>query len=111
VYEKQLNEVFLACADTTVSTEQVKQQIEMFKTAAVGLHRAHIKATAERMFEHGASLPSDPLPRIPAGSVIGVGPGVHVWEPEQLEEAKPGFVPKVKPEALSETDGDDETEG
>lgn len=38
---------------------------------------------------------------------------MHVWEPEQLDEAKPGFVPKVKPEALSETDGavDDETEG
>ena len=62
VYEKQLNEVFLACADTTVSTEQVKQQIEICKKASVGLYGAHIKATAERMFEDGASLPSDPLP-------------------------------------------------
>jgi hypothetical protein len=104
VYERQLNDVFLACADTTVSTEQVKQQIEVFKNAAVGLHRAHIKATAERMFTHGANLPSDPLPRVPLGSVISVGPGVHVWEPEQLEEAKPGFVPKVKSEALAEMD-------
>jgi hypothetical protein len=69
VYEKQLNDVFLACADTTVSTEQVKQQIEMFKKAAVGLHRAHIKAAAERMFTHGASLPSDPLPRVPLGAL------------------------------------------
>ena len=42
---------------------------------------------------------------LPAGSVIGVGPGVHVWEPEQLEEAKPRFVPKVKSEAVAETDG------
>jgi hypothetical protein len=58
VYEKQLNDVCLACADTTVSTEQVKQQIEMFKKAAVGLHRAPIKATAERMFTHGTNLPS-----------------------------------------------------
>jgi hypothetical protein len=29
---------------------------------------------------------------------------VHVWELEQLEEAKPGFVQEVKPEALTEMD-------
>lgn len=95
-YERKMNDVFLACSDTSVSTEELRKRLHEFQEMVLSLHEAQIHAVAEEMFAHGVDMVNDPYARIPLGSVISVGPGIRVWEPEQLEEPRPGFVPKPK---------------
>jgi hypothetical protein len=45
-YETQINRVFLACADTTVSVPSLEDQLDQFKAAALQLHKAHIDRQA-----------------------------------------------------------------
>lgn len=97
-YEKRINDAFLACSDTGVSTEELRKRLNEFQDVAVALHQQHIATTARDMFAHGLNLINDPYPRIPPGSLITAGPGIHVYEPETLKPPSVEASP-VKPTA------------
>lgn len=66
-YERRVNQVFLACADTTVSVPELEDSLEQFKQIALRLHREHIDEqaaaiTLEQLLEH---FPQRRLPKVP----------------------------------------------
>ena len=67
-YERRLNRLFLACADTRVATHELEDAIEEFKATAVALHRRDIDQQAEKT-SLGDLLRYNPLQTLPSGPI------------------------------------------
>lgn len=73
-FESQINKVFLACTDTTVSSPSLEDSLNRFRQAALDLHRDHIDELARKAgvldFAHGnplRKLPFVPMRMLDAG--------------------------------------------
>jgi hypothetical protein len=67
-YERSLNRLFLACADTRVATHELEESIEEFKATVVALHRHDIDQQAEKT-SLGDLLRYNPLQTLPPGPI------------------------------------------
>jgi len=89
-YERRVNALFLACADTSIAVPDFEDLIDDFKTTASALHRDHIDQQASRTsFEeliHGGPLRSVP-------GMVGFGPRGYQVEHDRkrLTEARQNF--------------------
>ncbi|HUK31888.1 MAG TPA: hypothetical protein VLV89_12295 [Candidatus Acidoferrum sp.] len=90
-YEIQLNRLFLACSDTTVSVPVLEDIISDFKNLAMSLHREHIDQQAERM-NLGDMFSNDPLRKLPGGLITYGTKGLTVeHDREKLNQAREKF--------------------
>jgi len=83
-YEQKINQVFLACADTSIHVHNLEAMLTDFATAALALHRGHIDSTVSL---ESLLKTNDPYPKRPLGSVVtGMADGRLVFEhdPEKL---------------------------
>jgi predicted RNA-binding Zn-ribbon protein involved in translation (DUF1610 family) len=76
-YEKRLNAIFLACADTHVPVHQLEEAIEAFKTTTLLLHRRDIDEQAAKT-SLGDLLAFNPLRNLPPGPIAFGIRGVSV---------------------------------
>jgi hypothetical protein len=73
-YERQINDVFLACANTEVSPEQLGEKLSQFAREALSLHKAHLDRVVRDMVASGLNTQNSPYPKIPPGTVLNVSP-------------------------------------
>ena len=73
-FESKINQVFLACADTTISSPMLEDALDGFRQSALDLHRDHIDEIARKAsaldFAHGnplRKLPFVPMRMLDAG--------------------------------------------
>jgi hypothetical protein len=86
-YEPWINNIFLACADTSIHAYKLKELLEEFSAAAVSLHQSQIDATVGNLTLEEIASTDDPYPKFPLGSVITtLGNGTMKFEhdPETL---------------------------
>ncbi|HEV3275892.1 MAG TPA: hypothetical protein VG860_03675 [Terriglobia bacterium] len=80
-YEKAMNQVFLACADTSIHVSKLQEMLQEFSDAALALHRSHIDKSVDRKGWEGLINRNDPYPKRPLNSVVtGTGDGRLVFE-------------------------------
>lgn len=86
-YEKRLNRLFLACADTRVATHELEDAIEEFKATAVALHQRDIDQQAEKT-SLGDLLRYNPLQTLPSGPIAFGTKGFSVeHDREKIKQA------------------------
>ena len=88
-YEERVNEIFLACADTSIHVYKLEEMLSDFAKAALALHRTHIDAIVNRGGLQGLMNANGPYPRVPSGSVVtGMADGRMVFEhdPEKINK-------------------------
>jgi hypothetical protein len=86
-YEPWINNIFLACADTSIHAYKLKELLEEFSAAAVSLHQSQIDKTVGDLTLEEIAKTDDPYPKLPLGSVITtLGDGTMKFEhdPEML---------------------------
>jgi hypothetical protein len=71
-YERGLNELFLACADTSIPVHRLEDRITAFSQIALALHRQQIDRLVQSLSVGDLSKIDDPFPRFPVGVAIGV---------------------------------------
>ncbi|MGA2737220.1 MAG: hypothetical protein ABSG65_07175 [Bryobacteraceae bacterium] len=79
-YERHLGGLLLACADTTVSPNDLQAHIDGFGSLAKALHRAQLDTVATDL----DNTLNSPIPKVPAGTRIELsasGPTVHYDQP------------------------------
>src|ERR1017187_4723667 len=69
-YEPWINNIFLACADTSTHAYKLKELLEEFSAAAVSLHQSQIDKTVGDLTLEEIAKTDDPYPKLPLGSVI-----------------------------------------
>jgi DNA-directed RNA polymerase subunit RPC12/RpoP len=80
-YEQRLNDIFLACADTSIHVHKLEQMLVEFANAVLGLHRTHIDRIVSLGGLQGLMKTNDPYPRLPLGSIVtGMADGRLVFE-------------------------------
>jgi hypothetical protein len=96
-YEKKVNEVFLACADTSIPAWEMEKRLGEFAKTAERLHRHHIEKTAEKIFR-GHIAPNDLIPKLPPGSIVITEPPgwVEISHRREADEGPPQ--PEKSPE-------------
>jgi hypothetical protein len=72
LYEQQLNSIFLACADTSISPKTLEFQIADFATKAMALHAAQIQRVAQMQVDSGLYIVNDSHPRLPPGTELTI---------------------------------------
>jgi len=72
-YEQQVNDIFLACADTSIHGYQLEEKIKTFSQSAVELHKRHIDENVDSLTPNVLSTTNDPYPKYPLGSAISFG--------------------------------------
>lgn len=87
LYDQQLNRIFLACADTSIHAYNLKKLLDEFSFSVLELHRHQIDENAQEMIYSPQTI-DHPYPKIPPGSVVGIGLQGAVFEhdPEVLEK-------------------------
>lgn len=88
-YEKQITDIFLACADTSIHVHVLQTLLAEFSETTLLLHRQHIDRTLEGKTLVDLMNTNDPYAKRPVGSVItGLHNGTLVFEhdPEKLKE-------------------------
>lgn len=93
VYEEHINNVFLACADTSIHAYQLEEMLSGFSRSAVELHRKHIDDVVGAITIQDMMTMNDPVPRLPPGSVITFGDRGFEFEhdPARLQERNDRF--------------------
>ena len=69
-FEQQVNNIFLACADSSIHAFKLEEMIREFSQFAVELHRRHIDEQVSRMTIQDLMTTNDAVPRLPRDSVI-----------------------------------------
>jgi hypothetical protein len=72
-YEKQINEIFLSCADTSVSMKDLQERLQSFSVIASSLHRQHIDNQIRSLTLDKISTTSDAYPKFPLGQAVIIG--------------------------------------
>jgi hypothetical protein len=78
-YERHLGGLFLACADTTVSPNDLQSYIDGFAALAKALHRTQLDTVAMDL----DNILNSPIPKVPAGTRIklsGSGPAAVYYD-------------------------------
>jgi hypothetical protein len=71
-YERDVNAIFLACADTGLSVDLLRKKIEAFSESALALHRQHIDELMGSMSVEELLGRREPYAKRPTGSVVNV---------------------------------------
>ncbi len=87
-YEEWVSKVFLACADTSINSSQLKELLDNFSRAAENLHKQHIDRTMEKLTWEEIISTNDPYPRRPPGitTIFADGSGKYEHDPERVKE-------------------------
>ncbi len=72
-YEKNLNQIFLTCADTSVSTQSLIQSLNRFEKEATELHREQILSQVRGLNLEQIAKTNDPYPKFPLGTSVIFG--------------------------------------
>ena len=96
LYEKQVNEMFLSCADTSVSMKVLQGELQAFSTTVAALHREHIDRQIGKLTLDKIAHTDDPYPKFPLGTPVilnfngaeefGSAKMVHDPSAEELDE-------------------------
>jgi 20S proteasome alpha/beta subunit len=73
-YESGLNNVFLACADTSVSPTRLQDELSKFSEKAMEVHQAQLTSAVAESFGGPTAL-GDPYPKAPPGTVLRLQKG------------------------------------
>jgi hypothetical protein len=82
-YERQLNEIFLACADTSIHGFQLREKIEAFSQGAVELHKQQINESLRGVGLAGIFSTNDPYPKLPPGGIVHFGTSGLTFEHDE----------------------------
>lgn len=74
-YERELNKIFLACADTGVSVHRLEDQLAEFSQTVLHIHRQQMDKTLETLTWKEVLQGDDAYRKFPAGVKIGFHPG------------------------------------
>ncbi len=80
------DELFLRCADTELSMDELRAILEQFGEKALRLHREQIVEMVREMFSHGLNIGGDGLAHIPPGTVVTFGGGFRVYDPSEIPD-------------------------
>lgn len=69
-FERQVNNIFLACADSSVQAFRLEEMLKEFSQSAVELHKRHIDEQVSRMTVQDLMTTNDAVPHLPPGSII-----------------------------------------
>jgi hypothetical protein len=86
---RRTDELFLACADTALSTADLTSTLEQFSSGALKLHKQQIAETVREMLAHGINMVNDAVPIAPPGTLITVGGGIGIYEPDEQAISSP----------------------
>jgi hypothetical protein len=90
-YESRINNLFLACSDTTVSLPALEDHLKEFKETALALHKEHIDRQAQSMSLEGL-LKGRPQRKLPQGPVYWGLKGLTVeHDREKIADSKKKF--------------------
>lgn len=90
-YERRVNALFLACADTSLAVPDFEDLVDDFKAAASVLHRDHIDQQASRT-SLGELISGSPLRPLPGMVTVGIDGCYQVEHDRQkLSEARKNF--------------------
>jgi hypothetical protein len=87
-YEQRLTGIFLACADISISIDDLQNKLQKFLEAAVYLHRFHIDSYVKKFNFQTMLQTNDPYPRLPHPNLISYGPAKGFsfeHDPEKLK--------------------------
>jgi hypothetical protein len=72
VYESKVNELFLACSDTSLSPGKLSEKLASFSDVVTKLHEFHLNNIASMTLSAGLNTATDPYPKLPPGATLSV---------------------------------------
>ncbi len=69
-YEREINDVFLSCADTSVSMKDLQERLRTFSDVTSALHREHIDRQVRSLTLDKISTINDAYPKFPLGAAV-----------------------------------------
>jgi hypothetical protein len=73
-WERTINKLFLACADSEISPQRFEEALSNFGQQSALLHKQQLDASVQRMVAVGLNRMATPYPQIPLGTMIRLRP-------------------------------------
>jgi len=86
-YERDMDQVFLACADTSIAVHDLQNILSEFSANAAEMHRDHIDGMMNTLHWTDA-LNGGPVIKHPIGVPIGIGIGMRMTVQHDAEKAE-----------------------
>ena len=86
-YERDINRVFLACADTSIPVHKLQDILSDFSANAAQMHRDHIDGMMNTL-DWKDVMNGGPIIKHPIGVPIGIGSGMRMTVQHDAEKAK-----------------------